>query len=350
MRVIVTGGTGNVGTAVVDALGRADAVTEVIVAARRPPAARALPAKARYHAADVGADDLSSLMRGADAVVHLAWLFQPTHDPLMTWRVNAVGSVRTFEAAAAAGVGALVYASSVGAYSPGPGRTVDESWPTHSTPTAAYGREKAYVERALDVVEARHPAMRIVRMRPGFIFQRASGTEQRRLFAGPLVPRPLLRRGRLPVLPLPVGLRFQALHTSDAARAYAAAVVGDARGAFNLAADPVIDGPVLAEIVGARLVEVPRSLVRGAVATGWHLRAVPADPRLLDLVLGLPLLDTTRARTELGWRPAMGGDVALREALDGMADGAGGDTEPLAPDAPARRVEEVATGVGGRDI
>src|SRR5690606_4562159 len=339
----------NVGTAVVDELCRQPAVDEVIVVARRPPGSWQLPAKARFLPLDVGRDDLADLMTGVDAVVHLAWLFQPTHDPLGTWQVNAVGSARVFEAAATAGVGALVHASSVGAYSPGPGRVVDESWPTHSTPTAAYGREKAYVERVLDAVEARYPAMRVVRMRPGFIFQRASGTEQRRLFAGPLLPRPLFQRGRLPVLPLPAGLRFQALHTRDAARAYVAAVLGDVRGPFNLAADPVIDGEVLADVVGARLVEVPRRVVRGAVATGWHLRAVPADPALLDLVLSLPQLDTTRARIELGWIPTVDGDAALREALDAMTEGAGGLTEPLAPDAPARRVEEVATGVGGQD-
>lgn len=349
MRVIVTGGTGNVGTGVVTALSREPDVTEVIVAARRAPTAWELPAEARFHPVDVATDDLAPVMARADAVVHLAWLFQPTHDPMVTWRANVVGSARVFAAAANEGVGALVHASSVGVYSPGPGRTVDESWPSHSTPTAAYGREKAYVERVLDALEARHPEMRVVRMRPAFSFQRASGTEQRRLFLGPFVPRSVLRRGRLPVLPLPRGLRFQALHTTDVARAYAAAVVRDVRGAFNLAADPVLDGAAVAEIVGARLVEVPRRLMRGALAAGWHARLVPAQPQLFDLALSLPLLDAGRARAELGWEPRITGDAALREALDAMADGAGAGTEPLAPDSPRRRVHEVATGMGASD-
>jgi nucleoside-diphosphate-sugar epimerase len=88
-----------------------------------------------------------------------------------TWQANAVGSSRVFEAAVAAGAGAIVHSSSVGAYSPGDGM-VDESWPTHSLPTAAYGREKAYAERLLDAVEARHPSVRVVRIRPAFVFQR----------------------------------------------------------------------------------------------------------------------------------------------------------------------------------
>jgi UDP-glucose 4-epimerase len=66
----------------------------------------------------------------------------------VTWQANAVGSARVFEAASAAGVRALVYAPSAGAYSPGPSRRADESWLMHSVPTAAYGREKAGARRA----------------------------------------------------------------------------------------------------------------------------------------------------------------------------------------------------------
>ncbi|MFO7280853.1 MAG: NAD-dependent epimerase/dehydratase family protein [Thermoanaerobacterales bacterium] len=346
MRIVVVGATGNVGTSVVDELARRPEVTEVVAVARRAPAVD-WPPSVRFVAADVATDDLEPVLAGADAVVHLAWLFQPSHDPLLTWRVNAVGSARVFEAAAAAGVGAVVYSSSVGAYSPAPDRTVDETWPTHSIPTAAYGREKAYVERVLDAFEARHPEIRVVRLRPAFIFKRTAGPEQRRLFAGPLLPRAVLRRG-VPVLPLPAGLRFQALHSTDAARAFAVAATGDARGAFNIAAEPVIDAAALASVVGARPVEVPPRALRAALATAWHLRLVPTQPALYDLALGLPLLDTTRAATELGWRPTVSAVDALAEAVAGMAEGAGEDTPPLAADGVRGRAREVATGVGSR--
>jgi nucleoside-diphosphate-sugar epimerase len=362
LRVVVTGATGNIGTALVARLAADPAVGTVVGLARRPPEAGSGapgPPGVRYEAVDVGdpGDEpaLRAVLAGADAVVHLAWLFQPTHDPMTTWEANAVGSSRVAYAAAEAGVGAFVHSSSVGAYSPGPAAgdsgaedtPVDESWPTHSTPNAAYGREKAYVERVLDAVEARHPAMRVVRLRPGFIFQWSAGTEQRRLFAGPFLPGSILKRGRLPVLPLPEGLRFQAVHTDDVAAAFHAAVVRDVRGAFNVAAGPVIDAAALGEVLGARPLTVPRPFVRAVVATGWHARLLPSDPALVDLFLPLPLLDTTRARTELGWEPTRTGTDALREALDGMAEGAGGATPALAPDSPSGRAHEVATGVGG---
>jgi len=239
MRVVVVGATGNVGTAVVRALAADESVSEILGIARRDPQL-SVP-KTTFVAADVAADDLVAHFRGADVVVHLAWLFQPTYKPLVTWRVNAIGSERVFAAAAAAGVGAVIYSSSVGAYSPGPGQLVDESWPTHSNPTPAYGREKAYVERLLDIFEAAHPEVRVARLRPAFIFQRSAATEQRRLFAGPLLPSGLVRPGRLPIVPWPAGLAIQSLHADDVAQAFRLAVVGNARGAYNVAAEPVLE-------------------------------------------------------------------------------------------------------------
>ena len=346
MRVAVTGATGNVGTSVVERLLGEPTVDEVVAIARRRP--DEVPERVRFHTADVAEDDLAPTFAGVDVVIHLAWLFQPTHRPLVTWRTNALGSIRVFDAAIEAGVEGLVHASSVGAYSPGVGEVVDESWPTDSTPTAAYGREKAYVERVLDRLEAAHPELRVVRMRPAFIFQGRAATSQRRIFAGPLVPNVLGRRGLLPILPVPAGLRFQALHTSDVADAYVRAASLDVRGAFNLAADPPIDAAVLGDVLGARPVTVPATAVRGALAAAWHAHLVPAAPELLDLVLSRPLLDAGRARRELGWTPAWTGPDALRTFLTGLHGGIGGPSEPLAADDAAHRLHEVATGAGER--
>jgi nucleoside-diphosphate-sugar epimerase len=196
----------------------------------------------------------------------------------------------------------------------------------------------------LDTFEAEHPGTRVVRLRPAFIFQRQAATEQRRIFAGPLLPSVLLRPGRLPVVPWPAGLRFQALHADDVAEAYRLAVVGDGRGAYNVAADPVIDAASIGEVLRARVVP----LVRAGLTAAWQLHLVPAEPRLLDLALQLPLLDTTRIRTELGWSPTVSSVDALREALEGMADGAGAQTPPLAPDSLGGRLQEGVTGVGER--
>jgi nucleoside-diphosphate-sugar epimerase len=348
MRVVVVGATGNVGTSLVPALVAEPEVTSVLGLARRLPGWR--PDGVEWATGDIASDDLVAHLRGADVVVHLAWLFQPTHDPVLTWRVNVLGGIRVFRAAIEAGVSALVYASSVGAYSPGPkDRPVDEGWATDGWPTAGYTREKAYLERVLDGLEAEQPRLRVVRMRPGFLFKREAATEQRRLFAGPLVPGALVRPDLIPIVPDLAGLRFQALHTDDAAEAFRQAVVRPVRGAFNLAADPVVDAAELARLLGARTVRVPTAAVRAALASAWHLHLLPVAPQLLDAVLRLPIMDTTRARDELGWRPLHGSLDALREFLDGLREGGGLDTPPLAPHSSGPlRLREIITGAGAR--
>lgn len=353
LRVVVVGATGNAGTSVLRALGEDPLVGSVLGIARRTPEDWT-PPKTVWASADITRDEteLTRLFRGADAVIHLAWLFQPTHNPSITWRTNVLGGMRVFRAVARAEVPTLVYASSVGAYSPGPkNRTVDESWPTHGWPEAAYTREKAYLERCLDGYERDHPEVRVVRMRPGFLFKQEAAAEQRRLFAGPFVPGRLVRPGLLPAVPDLPGLRFQALHSDDAGEAYRLAVTtSTARGAYNLAADPVIDADVLAQVVeGARVVRLPARSLRTALAASWHAHLVPASPHLLDAVLRLPLMDTTRAREELGWAPRWSADAALGEFFAGLRDVREGETPTLARRVPGGgRFHELLTGVGRR--
>lgn len=347
MRVVVTGATGNVGTSVVEALASDDAVTEIVGVARRLPEWQA--PKTRWVQADVARDALAPIFSGADAVIHLAWIFQPTHRPLLTWDNNVLGSMRVFDAVVSASVPVLVHASSVGAYSPGSSDDpVDETWPTHAVPTAGYGREKSYLERVLDSFEQWHPEIRVVRMRPGFIFKRSSATGQRRLFAGPFLPDALVRPELLPVIPELPGMRFQALHSSDAADAYRLAVLGDIRGPVNIAADPIVDGASLGDLLGARPVRMPKAPARAVLDVLWRLRLVPASPSLLDLFLSLPIMDTTRARVELGWQPTVSALDALTEVIQGMRDGAGGPTPPLDPETSGPlRAHELRTGIGG---
>jgi UDP-glucose 4-epimerase len=347
MRVVVTGATGNVGTALLRALAREDAVTEIVGVARRLP--RHAAPKTRWVQADVAQDDLGPLLAGADAVVHLAWLIQPGRDETVTYATNVRGSARVFAAAGDAGVGTLVYASSVGAYAAGPkDRAVDESWPTTGTPSSFYARHKALVERELDSFAASHPEVRVVRLRPGLIFQRAAATGIRRLFAGPFLPSPLVRRGLLPIVPRNARLRSQAVHADDVADAYRRALVTpDARGAFNIAADPPLDGDVAAEVLHARAVDVPARVLRGLAAASFAARLQPAEPGWVDMALAVPLMATTRAREELGWSPRVSSTDALLELLDGLRDGAGHPTPPLDPATSGPlRVREFLTGVG----
>lgn len=145
------------------------------------------------------------------------------------------------------------------------------------------------------------------------------------------------------VLPVPVGLRFQAVHSDDVAEAVRLAVLNDVSGAFNIAADPVIDKSVLGELMEARTITVPAKAAIAAVGGAWRLRLLPTDDALLSLLLALPQLDSERARAELGWTPRRSGVEALREMLDGRA-GPPNPSSPTVPEpiraAPAARPDE----------
>ena len=350
MRVVVVGASGNVGTSLLAALAHAPEVGSVLGIARRLPGARF--AKAEWATADVSRDDLRPHFRGADAVVHLAWLIQPSRDPAIQRATNVEGSDRVFRAAGEEGVGALVFASSVGVYSPGPkDRTVDESWPTDGISTSSYSIHKVAAERLLDRFERDFPDTRVVRLRPGLTFKREAGSGVRRLWAGPLLPSPLVRPGLLPVVPDTPRLRFQGVHSLDVGEAYRLAVAGDARGAFNIAAEPVLDPATLGRLLGARPVPVPARVLRRAADLSWRARLQPTPAGWVDLALGVPLLDTTRARAELGWTPRHDAGEALLDLLEGIRRSAGIDTPPLAPDSggPAR-LRELLTGIGGRSL
>jgi UDP-glucose 4-epimerase len=350
MRVVVVGASGNVGTSLLEALASEDAVEDVVGICRRRPETQ-FP-KTRWVEAAIETDDLVPHFRGADAIVHLAWRIQPSRDLASLRRTNVDGSARLFRAVADAGVPTLVYASSVGVYSPGPkDRRVDESWPRDGVRTSFYAQHKAEVERLLDRLEQEQPDVRVVRMRPALTFKREAASEVRRLFLGPFLPNTLLRPGLLPFVPDVPGLRFQAVHSLDVGEAYRLAVVGEARGAFNLAADPVLDGRALARIFRRRTVRVPAGLLRGAAGLTWRARLQPTPAGWIDLALNVPLLDSACAVSELGWRPRRAADEALVELVEGMQRGEGINTPPLSPESggPARS-RELASGVGSREL
>ena len=345
---MVTGATGNVGTSLLRALSEEHQVESVVGIARRTPGL-SIP-KVRWARADVSTSDLTGLFRGADVVVHLAWLIQPSRNHEVLYRTNVLGSRRVFEAIESAGVGTLVYASSVGTYAPGPkDRRVDESWSTAGVPTSFYSVHKSAVESILDGFAASNRKVRVVRLRPALTFKREAASSIRRLFFGPLFPNPVLKAKLLPLAPAVREMVFQCVHTDDVADAYRRAITSHVRGAFNIAAEPAIDPRVLAERFAAPRVGLPAGLVRTLAQVTWNLRLQPTPPGWLDMGLGAPLMDTSRAREELGWSPKKSSIDAISELLEGLRASTGTETPPLAPTiSGVGRWRELLTGMGSR--
>jgi UDP-glucose 4-epimerase len=350
MRIVVVGATGNIGTSVLRSLKWEESIDSVLGLARRLPDL-SMP-KVEWASADVVDDDLVPHFTGADAVVLLAWLIQPSRDLTKQWMVNVEGSTRVARAVKEAGVPSLLYASSVGAYSAGPkDRRVDESWPTGGVPSSYYGRHKAEVERRLDRFEAEAPEVRVVRMRPGLVFKKEAAEGIRRLFAGPFFPSVLANPGLINIVPDIENLRSQVVHSYDVGEAFRLVIVNeDVRGPFNLAAEPVLDAGEIGRILNARPVPMSAQLARVGAGLSWALRLQPVPPGWLDLSRNVPIMDTSKARTDLGWTPRYSADEALLDLLEGLRTGSGLDTPPLSPKTGGRfRIREILTGIGGRE-
>ena len=242
-----------------------------------------------------------------------------------------------------------MHASSVGVYSPGPkDRRVDESWPRGGVPTSFYSRHKAEAERRWtgwrDEAAGRPPA-------PGADLQARGGVGDPAAVHRPVAPVAAGASVAAAAAAAAAGPGVQAVHADDVGEAYRLAVTApDARGAYNIAAEPVLDAGELGRLLGARPVTVPAGAVR-ALADADVARALAADAAgVAGHGAGVPLMDIARAREELGWQPRRSASDALLELLEGLRRSAGLDTPPLAPRAGGRfRLRELPAGVGARN-
>ena len=332
MRVVVTGASGNVGTALLRRLAASD--HGLVAVARRPPPPAAPYDRAHWLSADLSepgsAVVLAEAVRGADVVVHLAWGFQPSHDVGYLERLGVGGTQRVAQAVREAGVPHLVHMSSVGAYSAKrDDEPVDETWPTGGMATSAYSTHKAAAERLLDEFEGRPGAPVVTRMRPGLIGQAAAGSELLRYGLPPAVPATLLRH--LALLPLDPRLAVPVVHSEDVADAIVHAVEQRAPGAFNLAVDPPVTAAMGAQALGARLVPVPAKALSLLAQASWYAHLQPVDRGWVDMAYGVPLLDCSRARQVLGWQPGHDAVQVLRETVEGLRGPLSGDSPVLRP-------------------
>jgi UDP-glucose 4-epimerase len=333
MRIVITGASGNVGSATLRRLSR-DGDHELVALARRIPTRSQGVGSVAWLAADLSDDaclgTLERAFAGADAVVHLAWGFQPTHDPRYLEELGVGGTHRVLHGVANTHVRHLVHMSSVGAYSPRrDDAPVDETWPTGGVPSSPYSRHKAAAERLLDGFEKGGTGTVISRLRPGIIGQRTAGSALLRY--GVPAPAPAWLLGHVPVLPLDRGLALPMVHADDVADAISRELERRIGGPFNLTAEPPITTQRIADALGARVVHVPSSVIRPLMSAAWHAHLQQVDTGWLDMGFAVPLLDSSRARRELGWSPSVDADMVLREVLDGMRDRSSDTTAVLRP-------------------
>lgn len=323
LTVAVTGPTGDIGRSLLRALERSDRVTRVLGMARRPfdPAAHGWN-KVSYRQGDVlDPASVADFVADADVVVHLAFLI--FGDREQTREVNLRGSRTVFEAAAAAGIKRFVYTSSVAAYGFGDDipEYVDETVEARGTDAFYYSAQKAELEALLrEVLDDSGVDLYI--LRPVVV----AGPDA--LLLVDSIARSFQIGGRLPVerqlvnampwlrpmLPDP-GVAMQLVHHEDVASALVAAVEGRGTpGVYNLAAPDPVSLSEVAHALGWRPLPIPRQVVPAAAAAIQRLqRFLPQDLAWINAMRRPLILDTTKARTELGWHPVHSAHATLRE-------------------------------------
>ncbi|MEO3759641.1 NAD-dependent epimerase/dehydratase family protein [Mycobacterium sp. B14F4] len=334
MRIVITGASGNVGTALLRRLADSDTAHDVVGVVRRPPEPGDEYGRVTWRGLGLAGPDTAPELReifdGVDAVVHLAWGFQPTRNTEYLHQVGVGGTSAVLEAAHAARVGQLVHMSSVGTYAAGRyGRRVDEAWPTTGIPSSPYSRDKSDAEALLDEYERMHggEGITIARMRPGFIVQRVAASGLMRYALPGYVP--MLAVGLLPVLPLDRRLCIPLIHADDVADAVVRVLERRAGGPFNLSAEPPLTRDHVAEVLGAKAVHLPSAVLGALVDLSWRARLQPIDRGWLDMAFSVPLLDCARAVRELGWQPRWSSVDALADVIRGVAQEAHTESPPL---------------------
>jgi UDP-glucose 4-epimerase len=324
LTVAVTGPTGDLGLSIVDALERSRAVKRIVGMARRPfdPADRGWR-KTEYRQGDVGdTDSVRGLVKGADVVVHLAFVVVEASDA--SRELNVEGSRRVFEESAKAGVERICYASSVAAYG---FHDDNPDWLTEEiqargSPEFPYSQQKAEVEQVLAQVLLRRRRTSAYVFRPCIV----AGPEARTMLqeipyfrlgeAMPDAVRRLLSSvpALKPVMPDP-GARFQLVHSEDVARAFVGGVRGVGEpGPYNLAAGGTLTFSDLAAALGWYSVPIPKLAVEATAEIASRLPLASAKVAWLHSVRKPVLLKTDRAKRLLKWRPQQ----TARRTLEAM--------------------------------
>jgi nucleoside-diphosphate-sugar epimerase len=324
LTVAVTGPTGTFGAGLMPLLQDDDRIARVIGIARRPfdPAERGWT-KMQYRQGDVrNIEALREAFDGADVVVHLAFLITGNASRETTRAINVDGTLNVFRAAAAAGVQRFVYASSVAAYGFGtdlPDR-IDEDWPTRPAHRLFYAQEKAELEALLGEEAVHHPGLALYLLRPPIVLgPHAVGAKD--VLPGPLAPLGRRLFGRPRRLPFPVPVLapqhpMQFIHEADVGRALLQCVIGAGPpGAYNIAGDGVVTAVDVAREFGAVPIPVPAGPGQAAARAVARLPFLPPAAEWVEAASRPVIMDTSKAREQLGWHPHFTSIEALRDTL-----------------------------------
>lgn len=294
-RVLVTGGSGFLGSHVVSALVAREDVSIVVsadVAARTP--ARDGVIEAICDVTDPRA--LEPLLRehDIDVVVHLAAIVNPGGDVAIEYRVDVDGSRNVLDACVAAGVRRLVVSSSGAAY----GYHADnpawlrESDAIRGNDEFSYSRHKRLVEEMLASARTDHPELEQVIFRIGTILGPTVRNQITAMWDGKRILR--IAGADSP---------FVFVWVDDVAGAMARAATDGPAGIFNVAGDGALTVPELARRLGKPLLTIPAPVLALGLRIGRALKLVPWGPEQVRFLRYRPVLANDALKQDFGYTP-----------------------------------------------
>jgi nucleoside-diphosphate-sugar epimerase len=333
LSVAVTGPTGTFGFGLVPLLEASPDVGRIVGIARREfdPSQQGWT-KMEYRQGDVrDQENLREAFQGVDVVVHLAFMITGNASAETIRAINIEGTLNAFRAAREAGAGRFVYASSVAAYGFHPDNPVGmtEDWPTRPADRLFYAKEKAELEQLLQDEAATESRPALYLLRPPIVLgPHAAGAKG-------ALPEPLARAGRwmlelvqrlpVPVPMLAADVPMQFIHEDDVGQALLKCVLGEGPpGAYNIAADDVLTGADVARVFGLSPVSIPGRVIHTAARAAASLPKPPFTPPAADWVEALShpaIMDTSKAKDELGWHPTYTAVQALQETVKAREGG-----------------------------
>jgi nucleoside-diphosphate-sugar epimerase len=327
LTVAVTGPTGTFGFGLIPLLEANDRIDRVLGLARRPfdPSEHGWN-KMSYRQGDVrDSGTLAEAFAGADVVVHLAFMITGTASRETIRTINVEGTLSAFRAAAACGVKRFVYASSVAAYGFHADNPIGmtEDWPVRPAARLFYAQEKAEVEQLLREEAQAHPDVALYLLRPPIVLgPHAVGAKG-------ALPEPLAGFAqhaldiarRLPIpIPIPVpDLPLQFIHEEDVGRALLACLLADGPpGAYNIAGDGIVTAADVVRELGFTPITVPADLAQSAARAASQIPLpsfAPPASEWIEAATHPAIMDTGKAKRELGWSPHHTALEALRDTL-----------------------------------
>ena len=296
MRYVITGGSGYIGSRLVDLLERRDDTEKIVVCDVAPP--KGYRPNVEFERVDVrDRNAVRSVLDRVrpDVLVHLAFILNPSHDEGFAYDVDVNGTHNVLEAAAAAGTGQVLVTTSgvaYGAFADNPVPLTEDD-PVRGVATFSYARDKTESDRLCQLWALKHPDRVMTIVRPCIVF-------------GPNVDNYLVRLWTKQPFAVDVGTidsQIQFVHEDDVVEGITALLLGRHAGAFNVSGDGLMTNRECAELIGTPIRKIPLRVYRGLARVMWRLRQSEVPPGGIEFALHSWLLSNDKLKQTTGWRP-----------------------------------------------